>query len=280
MATAQNFEYAYPSDDLSRSILATLSSGVQSSGYDPSRLQNDDPSYPFKVDSTTFRLVWDFGSATTVKYVLLVHHNFQAGLTGVSFQMNATNAWGAPSFTQDFTIRTYQEDSFPVNEHLDLRPTNPSYRYASLVVSNANVVNCAVGKCAILTTVRSLTRNLLVGGQDEESHPLVEHATDLGVSTIYSLGTRRRWLRSNKIATEADALLIRSMIRASSGRAVPFVIIPHLEDAAAGTIEESMIVRWEKPSVQRMYTGPGLMSQYAFAFEEVSRGLKPTPSAV
>lgn len=281
MSVPRDLEYAHPSDDLSRAFTPTLISGSQASGYEPVRLTNDNPAYPFKVDSVRFRLVWDFDTAVPVEYVMLVHHNFSAGLSGVTFAMGATSSTTA--FSRDFTIRDYHEDDFPVNEHLDLRDVTPTYRYASLELTADNIVNCALGKCPILTTVRALDGNLLLDGspEDDEDHPIVEHNTDAGVATIYSHGTRRRWLRGDKLQVDSDARLMRSWNRATQGRSTPFVLIPHVitEDGTTAD-EESWIARWEDSRLPRTYIGPDLLSRSRLKFEEVSRGLKPTPSAV
>ncbi len=282
MSGIRDLEYAHPSDDLSRAFTATLTSGSQATGYAPVRLTNDNPAFPFKADSTTFRLLWDFGTARPVEYLLLVHHNFLAGLSGVTFAMGSTTA--TSSFSRSFTIRTYHEDLFPVNEHLDLRDVTPTYRYASLAVTSANSVACALGKIAILTRVRALDGNLMLDGapEEDESHPIVEHKTDVGVSTIYSHGTRLRWLRGDKIQKATDAAAIRSWWRATQGRSLPFVLIPHITRVPSPTPEEeeSWIVRWEQPNLPRTYIGPDLLSRYHLTFEEVSRGLRPTPAAV
>jgi len=287
MSEIRDLEYGHPSDDLARAFTASLvdtSPSSQAIGYGPERLTNDSPAYPFKVDATTFRLLWDFGTPTAVLYALLVHHNCVAGLGGVRFAMGSTT--GTTDFARDFTIRAYHEDAFPMNEHLDLRDVAPTYQYASLEVTSPNSVNCALGAFPMLTSVRALDGNLLLDAEDDESHPLVEHKTDVGVSTIYQHGTRLRWLRGEKIQAATDAAAIRSWNRATFGRGLPFVLIPHLLDDDAPVTspaveqEESWIVRWEDPNLPRTYMGPDLMSRYRLKFEEVSRGLKPTPSAV
>src|ERR1051325_11078483 len=205
----RDFEYAHPGDDLSRTIVPTLATGTQAAGdYGPEHLGDDDPSHPFKSDSTKVRLLWDLGAATTVKYFLLVHHNFVPGLAGVTFAMGSTTA--TANFSRTITIRDYfasgQGDAFPVNEHLDLRDVNPSYRYLSLELLNDNTVAVAIGLVAILTEVRSLDGNLLLDGDPEEDeiHPIEEHKTDAGASTISIHGTRLRWLRGDKLAELTD----------------------------------------------------------------------------
>jgi hypothetical protein len=275
----RDLEYAHPGDDLSRTTTATLTSGTQATGYEPVRLTNDDPSYPFKVDTTTFRLLWDFGTPRPIAYVLLVHHNFMPGLTGVTFALGSTSA--TTDYTQTFTIRAYGEDRFPTNEHLDLRADGPPvYRYASLSVTTANTVPCAIGKVPILTTVRALDGALLLEPDDDESHPLVEHQSDLGVSTIFSFGTRRRWLRGDKIQEASDAAAIRAWNRATYGRGLPFVLIPHVFPDGDPSGEEAWICRWEDENLPRTYMDMSLRSRFRLKFEEVSRGLRPTPAAI
>lgn len=284
--SSADLEYGHPGDDLARAFTSTLTAGSQATGYGPERLADDDPSYPFKVDSATFRLLWDFGQATLVEYALLVHHNFLPGLGGVFFAMGSTTA--TTDFSREFIIRDYHEDLFPVNEHLDLRDVSPIYRYASLEVSSANIVDCSLGAFPMLTQVRTLDGHLLLDStpQEDEEHPLVEHRTDVGVSTIYAHGTRLRWLRGEMLQTDANAAQIRSWNRATLGRGLPCTLIPHiLNDHAPVTSpvtvqEESMIVRFEDPKLPRSYVGPDLLSRYRLGFEEVSRGLIPTPSAV
>ncbi len=280
MTIRRDLEYAYPGDDLSRAFTATLTSGSQEVGYEPVRLTNDDPSYPFRASTTTFRLLWDFGTATRVQHVTLIHHNFLAALAGVTLAMGSSTA--TTDFSRTFTIRPYQENDFPQNESLDLRDVDPSYRYLSLALTSANSVAAALGKIAILSTVRTLDGTLMIDAEDDEAHPVVSHKTDIGVETIYAHGTRLRTMTGDKLQAATDAAAIRSWNRASRGRSLPFMLIPHIgEDSAAGTDEETWLVRWTEDSLPRTYLVPDLaLSKYVLKFSEVSRGLRPTPSAV
>lgn len=286
----RDLEYGHPDDDLSRLFTATLvdsSPSIQAVQYEPVNLTDDDPSHPFKVDATTFRLEWDFGAAKRVQFVLLVHHNFEPGLSGVMFAMGNSSA--TTDFSREFTIRDYHEDYFPVNEHLDLRDMDPTYRYASLEVTVPNTVFCSVGKFAMLETVRSLDGTLLIDAEDDEKHPLVRHATDVGVETTFVHGTRLRWLRGDKIVSAGDSAKIRAWNRASFGSGIPFVLIPHVvtddelllaSPALSDNHEEAWIVRWEEDTLPRQYIGPDLLSRWRLKWMEKSRGLRPTPSAV
>jgi hypothetical protein len=271
-----DFQYTHPDDNIAGAVTPTLSAGTQATGYGPAKLYDNDPSYPFKVDSTTFRLVWDWGSAVAPKLIALIHHNFAAGLSGVVFQMNASDSWGAPSFSQTLTVPAYHEDDFPANIYADLSVTAPSYRYGSLAVTSANTVNCALGELVIATSLRSLNGSLVLDSsvEDEDDHPIVEHHTDVGVSTIYAHGTRWRYLRGDVRQNTTNAAAVRSWNRATQGRALPCIVLPHASP------DEAWFVRFAKSTLSRRYLGPGYRSSFRFEFEEVGRGLKPTPSAV
>lgn len=268
-----NLEYTYPVDDISGLVTPTLTVGSQATGYPPGKLSNGDPSFPFKVDSTTFRLVWDFGSPKTIARVVIVHANFQAGLTGLKAEMNASNAWGGPSVSVPITVPAYHEDDFPVNISVDV---NQTYQYFSLAATSANIVNIAIGEVILATQVRTLVGHYLVlqGPGEEEDHPLVEHQTDVGVSTIYGFGTRRRWIRGSILQNESNGTTVRSWNRAAQGRLLPFVIWPQLTPA------EPWYVRFEDTRMRRTYVSPGAHSRFDLNFDEVARGLVPTPSAV
>ncbi len=269
-----NFEYTYPSDSITGSATPSLPTGTQDAEYPVANLSDNDPSKPWKVTGTTFRLVWDWSTAQTVKFVALIHHNLQAGLTGVKFEMNASDSWGSPSFSQTLVVPAYHEDDFPANIHADISATSPSYRFGSLAVTSANIVACSIGEVVISTALRSLTGCLMPDASDDEEHPIVEHRTDVGVSTIYSHGTRWRWVRGEKTQAGSDAAKIRSLNRASQGRSLPFIILPHLQN------DEAFFVRWEKNQLPRTYIDNSYISKFRLEFEEVSRGLIPTPTAV
>jgi hypothetical protein len=276
MSDLIHLEYSHPADDVAAAVTPTLASGTAATGYGPERTGNTDPSYPFKVDETTFRLVWDFTTPIALQFVLLVHHNFQAALSGVLFEMNDTNVWTSPSFSHAITIPPYHEDRFPENAKLDLRPFgSPSYRYGSLAVTSANVVPCAIGEIVLATQLRAISGTFQLDAEEDESHPLQENKTDVGVSSIYVHGTRWRYVRGQVIQTATTAVQIRSWNRACFGRGYPCVVWPHLDDD-----DEPMYMRFEKDGLPRTRIAPDGISRYQLGFEELSRGLRPTPAAV
>lgn len=277
MSDRIHLDYNHPSDDLAAAFTPTLASGSMATGYELAYFGNTDPSLPGKVNETTFRLVWDFGSAQPIEAVVLIHHNLVAALAGVYFQMHGSNSWGSPSVSHAITIPPYHEDRFPQNAALDLRDFGsvPSYRYASLAVTGANSVACAIGEIVLATQLRSISGTFQVDAEEDESHPLQENRTDVGVSSIYVHGTRWRYVRGQVVQEEGTAVQIRAWNRACFGRGYPCLVWPHLEDS-----DEPLYARFEKDGLPRVRIGPDGVSRYQLAFEELSRGLKPTPAAV
>jgi len=232
------------------------------------------PAKPAKLTTATGNWVFDFTNPTTVDLVALIHHNFQAGLN-VRWQGNATDAWGAPSIDQAITIPAYRENDFPNYPFLDITGIGSrTFRFWRLVIVGTNPVVISLGEIVILGTKRTLERNISWGYVDEDDNPIIEHKTDYGVSAAaYSMGTTWRTLRADVRTTDAGATSLISLSRGAFGRARPFLVIPDplINSALFGKPVEP------KLSVQREFKGTNVFS---FIFQELSCGLKPTPSAV
>lgn len=259
------FHYALRTDEVGASAVPALASGTPDAEYPVTNLVDNNPARPFKATGA-WRVTWDFGTPRPIQLVALIHHNFAAGLAGVQFQMNGAADWSAPAFSQAFTVPPYQEDGFPVNLHLDLQATTPTYRYASLTAP----VSAAVGLCLMYTAVRGLPGHLALGAGEDEAHPLIENRTDAAVSTFFSWGTRLRALHGETPQSVAASEAIRAWNRSTRGRFDPFLILPHLED------DEAWFVRYVETTLTRTFLVPadhGGVSQWALAFDEVSRGL-------
>lgn len=273
MASA-SLEYTHPADDLAQLVTPTVEEGTAAEQYGPERLSNNDPSYPFKTDTTTVRLVWDFGVPVSPELIALIHPNLDAGLEAV-WEANDANVWTAPAFSRAFPAAAYHEDDFPKNLHLDLRDelVLPSYRYLSLLIDVDNSVPLSIGEIVIAQTVRSLDGRFESDTEEDEAHPVVIHTTDVGVDTIFAHGTRWRWTRGTKVEGATNAAKIRSWRRAARDQALPFLLLAHLAD------DEVQFCRFDAERGPRKYlSGPSdWASQYTLAFKELGRGLKPTP---
>lgn len=273
-----DLEYAHPSDDLKRIAGSwTVLSGTTDAGYGIDRLCNDNPAYPTKFNETTFRIQRDYGNVVTPRYVALIHANLSDGYHDLYLQGNSSPSWGSPPYSVRFPAASYDEHAFPVNLALDLRDDEPAFRYWSLVATTASVVPIALGLLVMVDAVRYLDGHLLLdqSPEDDEDMPSNMHATDAGVETTFSFGTRLRWLRGSKWADEADGEAIRAWHRAAAGDAGRFLLLPHMEE------DEPWFARWGASRLPRSHRLPNsALYQVKLEFLEISRGLKPTPSAV
>jgi hypothetical protein len=268
-----NLVYGRPTDNIAATATA-ITASAPDAAYPAMNLVDLNPAKPAKLTTTSGNWVFDFGSAKQVDLVALIHHNFQAGLN-VRWQGNATDSWGSPSIDQPVVIPAYRENGHPMNPFLDITGIGlRTFRYWRLVVVGTNPVVCALGELVILGSKRTLERNISWGYVDEEDSPIIEHRTAYGVSAAsYSLGTTWRTLRAEieTIDSGADSLL--SLTRSAFGRATPFLVIPDpsVNCALFGKPVETTI------NISRVFKNSNTTP---FVFQELSCGLKPTPSAV
>jgi hypothetical protein len=287
---ATDLEYTLPTDELPATW--TLTNGVAAAGYLPAALTNDNPADPYKVDSTYIRLVTDLGTARPVAVAALIHPNFAPGFGPVLLQGgHLATAGNLGSFTADVTVPfqtpAYGPDQFPYNLAADLRPAAPSYRYWSLVTGDGtssgpqNTVPISLGELKLYTAVHALdgSLGLDLSPVEEEGYPLIDHATDGDVTMVYPLGTKRRWLRGGVVQFAAAAPAVQAWYRSARGRCDPFVLL--VTDAEGGPVPlEPWFVRFESVTLGRALTYGSVASTFELGFEEISRGLRPTPAAV
>jgi hypothetical protein len=200
--------------------------------------------------------------------VAIVHHNIDAGLN-VRWQGNATNAWGAPSIDQAITIPTYEQGSprWPINPWLDLTGITPrSFRFWRLNFPVLNSVPIQLGQLWIGSTKRSLTHNYSWGFQIGTEQRVIEHETDYGVSTIYSLGSKIWDFTATLRTSDAGMVSVVDWFDACNGRALPTLIV---RDPA---VNEARLVRWNTTRRQVQYDFKN-DNVFQAAWREVSRGL-------
>lgn len=257
--------YARPSDNVIANA-TTVTPSTEATGYEVENLWDGNPAKPWKATATTANIVFDFGSAQSLDWAALIHHNLTAGLE-VRLQGNAADSWGAPTLNQTFTIPAYDQDGFPVNPWLDLSSIGSrSFRYWRFVVVGTNAANVAVGEMWLVATKRALVKGVRVGYNYSRRRPLIEHVTDYGVSTIYDLGAKLRKWTGEIETTAADLLTLKAWWDACHGRALGTLLVP---DASAN---EVALVRWtEDPlNFEQHFSRHNVV---AVAWEEISRGL-------
>jgi|GEM_PF-3489719 len=73
------------------------------------------------TSSAAEELIFDFGSAMQVEAILIDAHTLTAGDSGIRIQGNASNSWGAPTFTENIT--------YAVDRILHYLSTPQTFRY-------------------------------------------------------------------------------------------------------------------------------------------------------
>lgn len=262
--------YSHFSDNVAPAAVLSLSTGVVDAAYPLANLIDLNPALATKLTSTTCRIVFDFVVARRVDVVALIHHNLDAGLGNVKIEANATNVWGAPSFSAAFTIPAYHEDGMPVNPWLDLTGkagySAGGFRYWSILVGNVNSKAISLGDVWLGATKRTLVRNIEWGSEESDEWPSIVHVTDFGVKTVYPYGTKLRSLSGNIKTTDAGLAALRAFHRDSFGQAKPVLVV---EDP---TVNDALMARIITPriAVKRHFIN---LNELPFAIEELSRGL-------
>jgi len=272
-----DLEYTYPNEEVRPTW--TLTAGTAADGYTPAMLTDDNPAAPYKVDSTTLRVVGDAGAPTPVALAALVHPNLDTALGGIVLQGHTTSDFsGAVGVTVPFTAPAWLTDDFPGNLVCDLRAVgSPAYRYWSLAIPTANSVPIAIGELKLYTAVHALEGSLVLDLQatEQEAYPIIDHVTEGDVTLVYPLGTKRRYLRGGILQAGAAAVQLQQWYRAARGRSAPFLVL--VTTAEGSEVDEPWLCRFEQTGLDREFTYGSAISTFRLALEEVSRGLRPTP---
>lgn len=256
--------YARSSDNLAPNATATVSSGTIDTTYGVNNVKDLDPSLPMKFTTTSGRIVLDFGSAQTIRLASLIHHNL-AGAT-VTLQANATNSWGAPSFSQAFTIPAAKLDGFGVNPFLDLRTAAPNYRYFSLNVTGAPAV-WGVGEIILASQCRTFPGHISPGTKEEDIRQIYEHTTEYGVALIYDRGVNSRTWEMSMIVRKSGLDEMKQLWQDARGRSKGFTFIRD------SSINEAVFCRFKNASLPNVRSSQEVYP-VTFFLEEISMGLK------
>jgi len=228
-----------------------------------------DPSRPSKLAAK--QGWWDFTYAAPqrVDAVAVIHHNLQPG--GPLFIQGSNDGFATVPIASGIVVPAYRADGYPVSPWLDLTVL-PGYTTTGFTTWRIayygadNPTPPAVGEIVMVSHLRSLDRNPQWGFAETENHPLIEHATDLGVVTVYEYGTLTRTYTGQIIASEAGATELRALARDARFRSRGWLFIP---DAA---VNEAWFVRWLGMPQSRTHQITDA-NPMAFSVEEISRGL-------
>lgn len=258
--------YCRPSDIVTAN--ATITASAEDSGYPAPLLGNKNPAYPAKLTATSGWWLFTYPAAQSLDLVVLVQHNFDAGLP-VYLQANTSDSWESPPLSVAFTMLAIRADNFRPNVYVDLTAVSSrSYQYWRVYVSGTNTANLALGEVLMVVTKRTLSPNISPSFQRELNHPVIEHKTDANVSTIYDLGTQWETIRGVIKNNAAGADDQETLFRGAGGRSLPFLFI---QDPG---ITEPLYVR--RADTKLTFTFPTfnrVRQEHPFELEEIGRGL-------
>ncbi len=263
-----NIKYLRPSDNVAGLVTPTASAADAT--YPATFLVDLNGAKPAKLTTTTGTWSWDFGvGLQRVDCVALIHHNLTAGLE-VRIQSSAVSNFSALQVNTTITIPAYRSDGFSISPWLDITGvanySASGHRYWRINVVGTNAAPVAIGEVILGSTLRTLEVNLSWGATDWEDHPITEHRSDFGVSTIYDFGTFWRTLSGEVDTTDAGWSSIQEFARAARNRARPFLLIP---DPA---VNDAWFCRFAETRITRAQTFLN-RNQVPLVFEEVARGL-------
>lgn len=264
--------YALHSDNVFNTINVgvTVASGTVSTTYGVNYLHDGFPNMSTKFTTASGRLVFDLLAANTVQGVALFNTKNFSGKT-LQFQGNATNAWGAPSFSTTITSPTVWTNGFETCSWVDLRTTSPNYRYFSLnVTDGGGGLNWSIGEIWIVQTLRTwpwLDRGTKESFRSQE----IEHETDADIHLFYSrVIDHKHKLETNSIIQESQLTALKTLYRNTDGRTNPFLFIRN------ESVNDALLVRWGK-DVDFANT-IRVVDRYAvnITLEKVTFGIPPT----
>ena len=100
----------YPSDNVAPNYATIgVNTGSEDTDYPAAYLADGRPGRPAKLTTTSGSWVFAFAAAQRLDLVALGAHN----LSAATLEGNATNAWGAPTFSAALTIPPRQRTATP-----------------------------------------------------------------------------------------------------------------------------------------------------------------------
>jgi hypothetical protein len=123
---------------INKILTATFTPSTENAQYPVENMQDSRTTKVFRSTNASANVVIDFGSATSIDTIA-----FKAASTGsigwtgdLTLEMNATDSWGAPSFTTTITPNTTFKRGYKTF-------ASQSYRYARLVATGSSYVEFA-----------------------------------------------------------------------------------------------------------------------------------------
>src|SRR5262245_10074962 len=211
--------YALPSDDIVTTATLTFSGSIHpTKGVE--RVRDGDPGSAMIVNAATGRLIIDQGAAGVVRGVALINTK----LTGatIALEGNATDSWGAPSFSTAITAGVAWPDGFEVSPYKDLNTLAPNYRFFSINVTGAPNPH-GIGEVLLVRNLRNWPAEISPG-TDEAFQTAELHAdTDVLVTMRHDRQANRRVWRVNMLMRETQLTELLVLKRAAGIQGFLFI---------------------------------------------------------
>ena len=173
--------------------------------FSPGRMidLNRDTRYRSADGVTSINIVFDFGSALTFDSFALLDHNITSSVTTLKLQANATDSWGAPSFSQDIT---WQADK--ILEYF----TQQSYQFVRLVIDDSTIPDSLVEfSNAYVGPYLELSRAMPIQFSEPLNLLVSEEQTSFGVKSRKYQGKHRSFNFQSAFLSSADEDAILDM---------------------------------------------------------------------
>jgi hypothetical protein len=227
--------------NLIKTVQKTLVADSQQTEYPSANLQTDNYTQPWRTADAAgaHNCVNDFGSAQTVDCCFLGNVNIRSSGT-VSIQGNATDAWGAPTVNQAFTMSGLGLD--PPHRNLFVTFGSSSQRFWRILITD---VSNPAGYYQVGEWFLGVRVSMATGQDFQSEHEQtyqrnnVIHQTEWLQKYAYTRADRRVFGYEWRAITAATRTQFRVLERAAKGTALPFVWIPDVTASPA----ESFFVR-------------------------------------
>ena len=274
MAIDPHTIYNRYSDNVAPTASISLDGCTAETGYLPEWIADWNIARPLRLQETSGRVVFQFGTPVSVAIAAIGHANFEAGL---DVRLKALSGgspfnWASPDFEYLFTIPAWRVGRYPYQPWADLtaEPNWGAYGTWALDVVGTNPVALTIGDLWLSETIRRLNPDFREGRRPALDQPRIEHQTTYR-RLRSQLGKLIRSV-SGQIPPTDDSVVqeVLDWMVDADGR--PFLFIP---DGAAAEAWWAIHVTTRQELEDLLDHD---LTTFELVIEEDGRGLEPTPS--
>jgi hypothetical protein len=215
-------------DNKIKSVFKSLIADSQHASYPSLNLQTDNYSKTWRTldAATSHNVVNDFGVPSQIDTVFLGNVNLTSAAT-VTIQGNATDSWGAPSFSEVLTVSGLALNPKHRNLYHELSSAQ-TFRFWRLLISNTTNPDgyYEVGEwwIGLRVALASTQQHEIVHTQTFERNN-IENVTEYMQKYVYTRAERRIFRIKWEKATAATRDELRKLERFVKGSGLPFVYV-------------------------------------------------------